>query len=395
MVNWFTDASFPIDCKDLVFIIMDGGERSSFGLIESTFTGNPALPNVMCMWCAAHAWNLLMKAIRELDGIGNLITDLKFVINYVRNHGTPRSLLRRLHKLSMLVWAATRFGTVFVCMERAIELEAALRQLVLHEDWDEFLSKQSGEAKTKAIKFRALVEDRSFFAKMKKTGQLTEPIYAIMRICDSDVHNTVGAVYDFFLKAMAHAEEWEKTKFDAVDGVGAFKSEECTLVGNQSTEDTGGKANAGFTALEIVSFRWAKVAGAGNTNTAHVLARWLNPACVKEDFNCDGQIELARKGLVQGLVHFFPNNMDTVNKIWTQHKLYMALDTEGLLFYNPDGTKKRTCDLNGPDHGCSGADWWFAIECPHDGALGYLGGFAICHADPRTRSKGAVAGVGS
>ena len=40
-----------------------------------------------------------------------------------------------------------------------------------------------------------------------------------------------------------------------------------------------------------------------------------------------------------------------------------------LLFYNPDGTKKRTCDLNGPDHGCSGADWWFAIEYPHDGAV--------------------------
>jgi len=271
------------------------------------------------------------------------------------------------------VWASTRFGTVFVCMERAIELEAALRQLVLHEDWDVFLTKQSGEAKTKAIKFRALVEDRSFFAKMKKTVQLTEPIYAIMRICDSDVHNTVGAVYDFFLKAMAHAEEWEKTKFDPVDGVGAFKSEECTLVGNQSTEDTGGKSSAGFTALEIVSFRWDKVAGAGNTNTAHVLARWLNPACVNEDFSCDGQIELARKGLE----HFFSNDMATVDKIWTQHKVYMALDTNGPLFCNLDGTKKQTCDLDGPDHGCSGADWWFAIPYPYDGHLAELRAFAM------------------
>ena len=94
----------------------------------------------------------------------------------------------------------------------------------------------------------------------------------------------------FFLKAVAHAEEWEKTKFDAVDGIDAFKSGECTLLGNQSTEDTGGKADAGFTALETVNFRWTKVADAGNTGAAHVLARWLNPACVEEDFDCDGQV---------------------------------------------------------------------------------------------------------
>ena len=40
---------------------------------------------------------------------------------------------------------------------------------------------------------------------MKKTLELTERIYATLRICDSDVHNTVGAIYDFFLKIVAHA----------------------------------------------------------------------------------------------------------------------------------------------------------------------------------------------
>ena len=98
----------------------------------------------------------------------------------------------------MLVWAGARFGTVFICMERVIELESALRKLVLHEDWVGFLARQSGEAKTKAIRFRGLVEDRSFFAKTKKTGQLTERIHATMRMCDSDIHNTVSAVCVFF-----------------------------------------------------------------------------------------------------------------------------------------------------------------------------------------------------
>jgi hypothetical protein len=66
-----------------------------------------------------------------------------------------------------------------------------------------------------------------------------------------------------------------------------------------------------------------------------------------------------------------------VNKIWTQHKLYMALDTNGLLFFDLDGTKKRTCNLHGPDHGCSGADWWFAIPYPHDYSLAELRAFAM------------------
>ena len=145
------------------------------------------------------------------------------------------------------------------------------------------------------------------------------------------------------------------------------------MLGNQTTEDSGKKAPVGFTATQMVNFRWTKMASAGKTNMAHVLARWLNPACVEEDFDCDGQIELARKGLE----HYFRGEKAMVNKIWTQHKVYMALDTKGPLFYEADGTKKRTCDLEGPDHGCSGADWWFALEYPYDGELKDLREFAM------------------
>ena len=98
---------------------------------------------------------------------------------------------------------------------------------------------------------------------------------------------------------------------------------------------------------------------------AHVLGRWLNPACINEDFDCDGQIELAR----QGLDHYFPNDPGMVNKIWAQHRKYMALDKTGSLFYDENGKKRRTCDLEGPDHGCSGADWWFELNWSHDNIL--------------------------
>ena len=169
LVSWFVAEDFPLDPMDLILIIMDGGERSSFDLIEKTFQEHVKLPSVMCVWCASHSFNLLLKAFGNIDGIDELIEDVKFVINYVRNHSLPRSILRELSRLSMLVWCITRFGTVFICMDRLLELEIALRKLVLHEKWDVFFKKQYGDAKDKAVRFRNLVEDRSFFAKMKKT----------------------------------------------------------------------------------------------------------------------------------------------------------------------------------------------------------------------------------
>ena len=91
-----------------------------------------------------------MQTLGELDGIDRLIVNLKFVINFIRNHGTkPCSLLRTLNKLSMLVWSTTRFGTVLICTEKVVKLKEVLCMLVLHRYWVEFLRKQWGEAKVK------------------------------------------------------------------------------------------------------------------------------------------------------------------------------------------------------------------------------------------------------
>ena len=138
----------------------------------------------------------------------------------------------------------------------------------------------------------------------------------------------------------------------------AFRPTDCSSVGKWAQEDNGKKSNHGFTAEDMVSFWWTKMADAGNTNKDHVLGRWLNPACFEEKFDCDDQILLAR----EGLSHYFPNNPNVARKIWTQHKKYIDLDPKSELFYDADSKKKCTCDLEGPDHGCSGADWWFELD---------------------------------
>ena len=59
------------------------------------------------------------------------------------------------------------------------------------------------------------------------------------------------------------------------------------------------------------------------------------------------------------------------------------------MFYNADGKKKRTCDLKGPDHGCSGADWWFDLDYPYDTELGDLRTFAMKFLDQKTQESAA------
>ena len=46
LVSWFVAEDFPPDPMDLLIIIMDGGERSSFDLIEHTFGAHPKLPPI-------------------------------------------------------------------------------------------------------------------------------------------------------------------------------------------------------------------------------------------------------------------------------------------------------------------------------------------------------------
>ena len=99
LVSWFVAEDFPLDSMDLMLIIMDGGERKSFDLIEKTFQEHVKLPSIMCVWCASHSFDLLLKAFGNTDGIDDLIEGVKLFINYACNHGIPHSILRELCRL--------------------------------------------------------------------------------------------------------------------------------------------------------------------------------------------------------------------------------------------------------------------------------------------------------
>ena len=148
---WFVGEDFPLDPIDLMLTIMEGSERSSFDLIEQFLPGvinSPAL-------CVCGVWHMsvsfLLKLFGNIDEIDELIEDVKFVINFAGNHTMPpRNILRELHRLSMMVWCVTRFGTIFICTYRLIELQTGPWKLLLHEKGKTFLGKGYCGANEKA-----------------------------------------------------------------------------------------------------------------------------------------------------------------------------------------------------------------------------------------------------
>ena len=125
--------------------------------------------------------NISLKIFVNIDGIGENIEDAEFVIIFVRNHSMPWRILRELHRLNMVVWCVTRLGTISIYMDRLVEIQMALRNLA------------------------CLLLHQGQFAKTKNAVELTELLYDHLWICDADVFNTIGAVYNYWLEVTVYS----------------------------------------------------------------------------------------------------------------------------------------------------------------------------------------------
>ena len=370
VVDVVTSEAFPLDPMDLVTITMDGACRTSFPLIEKAFRDNPKLPSIVCQWCSCHTWQLLLKAIADIDGIDTLIKQCREVITFVRGHDKPTALLRKSAQKGLVRWVETRFGTIFICMERLVEVKSSLMTMVQGEPWSQYReSVKDRKVREELDKFVDLVIDASFWNKIAKTLELVEPIFSALRVCDSDAP-TVGIVYQLFLETQQRLEAWEATKFENVKdgptGV-AFREGECSLLSKRSHEDAGLGAAAGWTAAEMLVFRWNKMHGATSTGKLHAAGRLLNPAFRDYDHTMDNLTEQ----FVEYLKIFGSNKDDTgewVDKAFTQWQDYQTYkdvasdsDLGRQLFFNTDGTEKETCSWTGDTRGLRGADWWINL----------------------------------
>ena len=362
---------FPLPREDIVTISMDGGCRTAFPMIEKRFKEDPMLPNVVCQWCSCHTWNLLLKAVADVDGIDTLIAECRELITFVRSHDKPRSMLQALANKGLVRWVETRFGTVFLCMDRLHKVMGSLRTMVGSDGWTSWRQSLAGDALRKADDMAARILDPTFDNRIVKVNQLVEPIFAALRTCDSDLP-TAGIVYQLFLETQHAVAAWEATKFAPIKagpaGV-AFREGECTLLSKGNHEDTGKAAGGGWTVEAMLVHRWNKMHGAGMTGRFHATARVLNPAFRAYKHGPDpGEQNYEGDDLKQEFHDFLDHYYDdpaVAAKVYNQFRAYLREDPKGPLFYDGD-VEKTTCSWTGPDRGLSGADWWSEIPYKYE-----------------------------
>ena len=280
MAKWVLDKleseDFPFEIDDIVTIVLDGACRSWFPIIEAKY------PHIVCQWCAAHSLNLLCQMIAELDGFDDLIADAKKVVTFMRNRTYARHLCRTHAGKIPTAWAASRFGTIFIVMERLSQMQHDLAGVVASAEFAAYTAAQQRDGRDLCNEVKGLINSDQFWAKIAKMNELVEPLFALLRRLDAD-HATVGCVYQRMLELNIHFREWEATKWNAISGHVAFKKGECTLVGA-----AGGRVSAvGKSVADMAYDRWCDMASdyrlkGGDTRSygggrLHSTAHCLNP----------------------------------------------------------------------------------------------------------------------
>ena len=143
------------------------------------------VPNAVPAWCSGHSVGLLMKVTDDVSGIKGLIDATKEAVTFARTHSKPSALIHKESpNVSIVKWATTRFGTIFMVMQRLANMRPALRRVVLSDEWAKYLQSITDKAiRAKAQAFEALVLDKTYWAKILKVLELVEPWYVKERQC--------------------------------------------------------------------------------------------------------------------------------------------------------------------------------------------------------------------
>ena len=110
-------------------VLTDGGNQSVWELVEKEF------PSIVVGWCAAHVLDLLMEDIGKMPWFEKLFVQAKVVVKFIRGHQVPDALLKQKSSKLLLLPGETRFGTCFIMLQRLLEVQAALEEIVNTENW--------------------------------------------------------------------------------------------------------------------------------------------------------------------------------------------------------------------------------------------------------------------
>ncbi|VVA40930.1 PREDICTED: LOC109819937 isoform, partial [Prunus dulcis] len=146
------------------------------------------------------------------ENISNVIKRARTITNYIYNHGWLLAKMREFCKGEIIRPATTRFATNYIALDSLLKKKSGLKQLFTSEDWANHNFSRSNAGRM----VESIVLDHSFWTQSEHVCQVFEPLYKVLRIVDTEVYPTMGAIYELMRVVK---EELEK-KHGARPGVG-------------------------------------------------------------------------------------------------------------------------------------------------------------------------------
>ena len=146
--------------------------------------------------CAAHCIDLLIEDIANLAWVKEIVKKAAMIVNFFIRKPKVLSIYRSFQSLEILKFSITRFGYMFLVLERLLKIHPSLQQTVVSDawrEWDESKIEESNHIKN------LVLGDNNFWKGAENIILDFQPIFFVLRITDCE-GCTMGLLYMFMTR---------------------------------------------------------------------------------------------------------------------------------------------------------------------------------------------------
>lgn len=146
--------------------------------------------------CAAHCLDLMFEDVAKRRNIQQTIVEARSITTFIYNSSTMLYNVRQECGGDLVRPGPTRFATNYMAMKSLMDNKAALLR-VFTSEW---YHNDSISRKPNAKQAQGLVLLTGFWEKVEYALRIYEPMYAAIRLFDSEVYPTLSLTYHTFFK---------------------------------------------------------------------------------------------------------------------------------------------------------------------------------------------------
>jgi hypothetical protein len=154
-------------------------------------------PHITWQPCAAHTVNLMLKDIGKFDDVANVVDSAKRICRFFYKHNRLHAMMREKIGGELIRWNATRFGTVFMCLQSFWDRQDQLKAWMISAEWR---NSQWRNEEDHSFAYDCLT-DRIWWDDMELVLNAVGPIFFVLRYADQQKNATLSG----FLPKMIQA----------------------------------------------------------------------------------------------------------------------------------------------------------------------------------------------